>query len=99
EPLPYTIMEALLTGTLPVASKVGGVPEIVEKTCAEDFLIPPNMHERLLEAIETITGYDKRHFEKYFIHNLVNNSSISIKFSEQKLLKDFLDILLTFQAT
>ncbi|MEM2755270.1 MAG: glycosyltransferase family 4 protein [Candidatus Methanomethylicia archaeon] len=99
EPLPYTVMEALLAGTLPLAFKVGGVSEIVEKTCAEDFLIPPNMHKRLLEAIETIASYDKRHFEKYFTHNLVNNSSISVKFSEQKLLKDFLDILLTFQAT
>jgi len=99
EPLPYTVMEALLAGTLPLAFKVGGVPEIVEKTCAEDFLIPPNMHKRLLEAIETIASYDKRHFEKYFTHNLVNNSSISVKFSEQKLLKDFLDILLIFQTT
>ncbi|MEM4488729.1 MAG: glycosyltransferase family 4 protein [Desulfurococcaceae archaeon] len=99
EPLPYTVMEALLAGTLPLAFKVGGISEIVEKTCAEDFLIPPNMHKKLLEAIETIASYDKRHFEKYFTHNLVNNSSISVKFSEQKLLKDFLDILLTFQAT
>ncbi|MEM4004427.1 MAG: glycosyltransferase family 4 protein, partial [Desulfurococcaceae archaeon] len=93
EPLPYTIMEALLMGTLPVAFSVGGVPELVEKTCAEEFLIPPNKYKRLLEAIETITNYDKHYFENHFTHKLINAHSISIKFNEQKLLEDFLDVL------
>lgn len=93
EPLPYVILEALLMGALPIAFKVGGVPEIVKKTCVEDFLIPPNMHKKILDAIETIASYDEYNFERCFTRNLTNDS-ISVRFDEQKLLEDFLDILL-----
>jgi glycosyltransferase involved in cell wall biosynthesis len=29
EPLPYVVVEAIAMGTLPIASRVGGIPEIV----------------------------------------------------------------------
>jgi len=38
EPLPYAVLEAAAAGTIPVAFRVGGVPEIVEGTPAEEFL-------------------------------------------------------------
>jgi len=38
EPLPYGVLEAVAMGTIPVAFRVGGVPEIVEGTPAEEFL-------------------------------------------------------------
>ncbi|MCX8199472.1 MAG: glycosyltransferase family 4 protein [Sulfolobales archaeon] len=46
EPLPYAVVESMLAGTLPIASKVGGVPEIVGGTPAEKFMFTPiNVNE------------------------------------------------------
>jgi len=41
EPLPYAVLEAAAAGAIPVAFRVGGVPEIVEGTPAERFLCEP----------------------------------------------------------
>ncbi|MEM1583036.1 MAG: glycosyltransferase family 4 protein [Candidatus Bathyarchaeia archaeon] len=41
EPLPYAVLEAMLTGTIPIASEVGGVPEIIGGTLAEKMLFEP----------------------------------------------------------
>jgi glycosyltransferase involved in cell wall biosynthesis len=41
EPAPYAVLEAMLSGTIPVASNVGGIPEIVEGTYAEKMLFEP----------------------------------------------------------
>jgi glycosyltransferase involved in cell wall biosynthesis len=41
EPLPYAVVEAMVLGTIPIASKVGGVPEIVRSSPAKDFLFKP----------------------------------------------------------
>jgi glycosyltransferase involved in cell wall biosynthesis len=38
EPLPYAVVESALLGTVPVASRVSSVPEIVEGTSAEEHL-------------------------------------------------------------
>jgi len=52
EPLPYTISEAMLHGTIPIASKVGGVPEIVQGSFAEKMLFKPNDVEELVDKME-----------------------------------------------
>ncbi|MEM2196985.1 MAG: glycosyltransferase family 4 protein, partial [Sulfolobales archaeon] len=54
EPLPYVVMEAMLMGTIPIASKVGGVPEIVGETYAEKMLFEPGNVEELLNKIESV---------------------------------------------
>jgi len=54
EPLPYAIIESMLCGTIPIASRVGGVLEIVQGTYAEKMLFPPNDVDRLVERIESI---------------------------------------------
>jgi glycosyltransferase involved in cell wall biosynthesis len=43
EPLPYAVVESMLMGTIPVASRVGGVPEIVEGTPAEEYMFTQGM--------------------------------------------------------
>jgi glycosyltransferase involved in cell wall biosynthesis len=48
EPLPYAIVESSLLSTIPIASKVGGIPEIVEGTVAERFLFEPGNVKNLL---------------------------------------------------
>ena len=52
EPLPYSIAESCLLGTIPVASSVGGVPEIVEGTHAEKLLFRPDDVEDFIEKVD-----------------------------------------------
>jgi glycosyltransferase involved in cell wall biosynthesis len=56
EPLPYAIVESMLTGTIPVASRVGGVPEIVEGTPAEEYMFTPGDVEELLDRVEKLVS-------------------------------------------
>ncbi|MEM2613270.1 MAG: glycosyltransferase family 4 protein [Nitrososphaerota archaeon] len=93
EPLPYAVLESLTVGTLPVASKVGGVVEIVEETCAKDFLIAPRESGELSEAMRRIImNYSKDHFEN-FVYTLSNEfrEKFHTMFNKQELLRYFLD--------
>ena len=54
EPLPYVVMEAMLAGTIPIASKVGGIPEIVKGTYAEKFLFTPGNVNELIGRMEEV---------------------------------------------
>jgi len=54
EPLPYAVMEAMLMGTIPIASKVGGIPEIVSGTYAEKMLFEPGNVEELVSRMESV---------------------------------------------
>jgi glycosyltransferase involved in cell wall biosynthesis len=51
EPLPYAVVESMLLGTIPIASKVGGIPEIVAGTVAERFLFKPGDVKSFAEKI------------------------------------------------
>ena len=54
EPLPYAVLEAMLTGTIPIASEVGGVPEIVGGTLAERFMFKPRDVDGLIDRMEAV---------------------------------------------
>jgi len=54
EPLPYVVMEAMAVGTLPLASRIGGIPEIVEGTYAEGMLFEPGSVEELVDRMESV---------------------------------------------
>jgi glycosyltransferase involved in cell wall biosynthesis len=56
EPLPYAIVESMLLGTIPVASRVGGVPEIVEGTPAEEYMFTPGDAGELLDRVEKLVS-------------------------------------------
>jgi glycosyltransferase involved in cell wall biosynthesis len=51
EPLPYAVVEAMALGTIPVASRVGGVPEIVGDCPAKKFLFKPEDVNDLIEKL------------------------------------------------
>jgi len=53
EPLPYAVSEAMLHGTIPIASRVGGVPEIVQGSLAEKMLFQPGDVKELVDKMET----------------------------------------------
>jgi glycosyltransferase involved in cell wall biosynthesis len=54
EPLPYAVVESMLMGTMPVAARVGGVPEIVRGSPAEEYLFTPGDVNEFVDKIEAI---------------------------------------------
>lgn len=59
EPLPYSILEAMLAGIIPIASKVGGVPEIVQGTYAEKMLFTHGNINEMVDRMEIILSLSK----------------------------------------
>jgi len=54
EPLPYAVIEAMLSGTIPVASNVGGIPEIVGGTFAEKMLFEPGNIQQCADRLASL---------------------------------------------
>ena len=61
EPLPYVVVEAALAGVLPVASAVGGVPELLAGSPAEGFMGGPG---DLAGRVEELAGMGPREVEE-----------------------------------
>jgi glycosyltransferase involved in cell wall biosynthesis len=61
EPLPYVIVESMLTGTIPIAARVGGVPEITKGTPAEHYTFTPGDVDDMVERIDTLLAQPKEH--------------------------------------
>jgi glycosyltransferase involved in cell wall biosynthesis len=59
EPLPYGVIESMLAGTIPIASRVGGVPEIVQGTYAERMLFRPGNTDELTDRVEEVLSLSK----------------------------------------
>jgi len=59
ETLGYAVVESILIGTIPIASRVGGVPEVVEGTAAERFLFKPENVEEFISKIESLASLSK----------------------------------------
>jgi glycosyltransferase involved in cell wall biosynthesis len=60
EPLPYAVVEAMAAETIPIASRVGGIPEIVEGTFAEEMLFTPGAKDEFAEKIEEVQSFSKQ---------------------------------------
>lgn len=61
EPLPYAIAESMLIGTIPIASKVGGIPEIVEGTYAERLTFTPGCPEEMADKMKMVLSLSQGH--------------------------------------
>ena len=59
EPFPYAVLKAMLMGTLPIASRVGGVPEIVKGTYAERLMFTPGRHEEMADSMERVLSLSR----------------------------------------
>uniref|UniRef100_A0A7J3YUK4 Glycosyltransferase n=1 Tax=Ignisphaera aggregans TaxID=334771 RepID=A0A7J3YUK4_9CREN len=64
EPLPYAIIQSALMGTIPIAMNVGGVPEILSKTPAEEFLIKDFSPISLAKKLQVLTMLGKAEIMK-----------------------------------
>jgi glycosyltransferase involved in cell wall biosynthesis len=61
EPLPYIIVESMLLGTIPIASRVGGVPEIVKGSPAEEYLFTPGDINEFIDMIEKLLSQPRNY--------------------------------------
>jgi len=59
EPLPYAVVEAMTLGTIPVTSKIGGIPEITVDTPAENFLFVPGNIDELINKIKMVMSQSR----------------------------------------
>jgi glycosyltransferase involved in cell wall biosynthesis len=60
EPLPYVVMEAMAMGTLPIASRVGGIPEIVGGTPAEKMLFEVGDVDDFVDKMESVLAMSNK---------------------------------------
>jgi glycosyltransferase involved in cell wall biosynthesis len=60
EPLPYAIIESMLLGTIPIASGVGGVPEMISGSPAEEYLFTPGDINEFIDRIEKLLSQSKK---------------------------------------
>jgi len=97
EPLPYAVVESMLMGTMPVAARVGGVPEIVGGSPAEEYLFTPGDVDELVNKIESVLAMtDKQIVDigfalreavlKKFNHEIMKRKLIKVFSSRQYLL-------------
>jgi glycosyltransferase involved in cell wall biosynthesis len=91
EPLPYAVIEAMLSGTIPIASRVGGVPEIVGETLAKKFVFEPNNADELAEKIMSLMAMSKEEIKDI---GLSLRDAILKKSNSEVIRKDLLKVLL-----
>jgi glycosyltransferase involved in cell wall biosynthesis len=56
EPLPYAVVEAMALGTIPIASRAGGVTELLNDTVAQQFMVSPGNVNDPAKRISMITS-------------------------------------------
>ena len=59
EPLPYVVMEAMAMGAIPIASRIGGIPEIVKGTYAERMMFTPGNSNEMAKRMEEVSSLSK----------------------------------------
>jgi len=59
EPLPYAVIESMLAGTIPIASRIGGIPEVVKETYAEKMMFTPGNSNEMADRIEEVLSLSK----------------------------------------
>jgi len=57
EPLPYAVVEAMALGTIPIISRVGGVPELLDDTMLKSFMYTPQNIVEIIEIIKKLSTF------------------------------------------
>jgi glycosyltransferase involved in cell wall biosynthesis len=92
EPLPYVIVESLLAGTIPIASKAGGAMEVVDNTPAEKFLFTPGDLDEFVNKIEMLISLSRE--EVLDIGTRLREHVFKI-FDKNKIEKKFVDLFMS----
>lgn len=88
ESLPYVVSEAITRGRFVIASRIGGIPEMVEKSKSA-ILFEPGNEKELADAIELVAGMDRKE-----IVNLGLNSKkrFNMNFNSERSIKELISI-------
>jgi glycosyltransferase involved in cell wall biosynthesis len=89
EPLPYVVSEAIMSGRIVIASRVGGIPEQVVG-CEGTFLFEPGDYKALAKDILYVRSLSK---EKTVELGVKNREFIVKKFNNEKIVGEFTDLL------
>lgn len=87
EALGFVLLEAGMASIPPIASRVGGIPEIIENTVSGILVRPNNIKE-----VETALRFLFEHEEKRHLMGEHLYTSVSSKFSFEKMLNDTIEI-------
>jgi len=88
EPMPYAIVESMLIGTIPIASKIGGIPEIVKGSLAEEYLFMPGDVNEFSDKMERLLSKPKSYIIdaevelQEYAHRLFDRRSIEKKLAD-----------------
>lgn len=86
---PYAVVEALLSRRYVIASRIGGIPELVE-TCKGVTLFDPGNSGQLKEAMERLQSLDKNTLEQLGVQN---REAFLRRFSNESALKQFVNVI------
>lgn len=89
EPLPYVVSEAVMSGRIVIASRVGGIPEQVAG-CEGTFLFEPGDYYALAKNILHVEGLSR---EKAVELGVRNREFIVKRFNNEKIVGEFSNLL------
>lgn len=90
EPLPYTLIESMLNGKLVVASRIGGIPEMVDQTSSGVELIEPGDYKEIADALASFLTLELEEANEIGIKN---REHILRKFDNKITIESFVEIL------
>jgi len=91
EPLPYAVVEASLLSTIPIASKAGGVEEILSNSVGEKYLFDPEDLKSVMRVLNTVVNSDP--------YDMINDGirlreSVLLKFKNEMILNKLLKLFI-----
>ncbi|MEM4977183.1 MAG: glycosyltransferase family 4 protein [Desulfurococcaceae archaeon] len=89
EPLPYAVLESLIHGTIPIASRVGGVVELAEDLIVRDYLFTPGNEVEFMDRIERIIAMDRQQIQELRVKLRQNALS---RFNTEKITKSLMEV-------
>ncbi len=90
EPLPFTLLESMLYGKLVIASKIGGIPEVVGEWDSGVKLITPGNSEEITEGL---TDFLMIKLEEANEIGIKNRKFILQRFDNERVIKSFINVL------
>ena len=91
ETFSYVVIESMLAGTIPIASRIGGISEIVQGTYAEEFLFEPGDADELTDKMEMILSMSKEEIKN---GGLALREAVQKKFNKETIQEELLKVLL-----
>lgn len=91
ETFSYVVTESMLAGTIPIASRIGGISEIVQGTYAEEFLFEPGDADELTDKMEMILSMSKEEIKN---GGLALREAVQKKFNKETIQEELLKVLL-----